>query len=309
MKKLTIDVILKRFVEKHGNKYDYSLFSEYENIRQYINIICRVHGIFNQQIEMHQQGQGCPECKKETLSKIWKHDIKNIKEKFVKKHEGKYDYSLFNEYNGTGEYVDIICKEHGIFRQTSHNHLIGQGCPKCKNKNKRLSQKKFVELSKKVHNNEYDYKNVVYKTNKIKVQIKCEKHGYFLQSPNRHLLGDGCPKCKTSKGENKIMLFLSKSNINYIYQKKFNLCKDIKELPFDFYLPEHNMCIEFDGIQHFESIEFFGGDIALENTQRRDKIKNQYCFDNNITLIRIKYDENIIKKLKCTKILKHTKVP
>ena len=79
--------------------------------------------------------------------------------------------------------------------------------------------------------------------------------------------------------------------------KRFKQCKNKRQLPFDFYLPDYNICIEFDGRQHYKSIEYFGGEKHLEYVQYNDKIKTEYCLNNNINLIRIKYDENINKKL------------
>ena len=78
-------------------------------------------------------------------------------------------------------------------------------------------------------------------------------------------------------------------NIPYIRQYRFNDCRDKNQLPFDFYLPKHKICIEYDGEQHFESIEHFGGDERLEDTQLKDKIKTKYCKRHKIRLIRIPY--------------------
>lgn len=94
---------------------------------------------------------------------------------------------------------------------------------------------------------------------------------------------------KMSKGERKICEWLNKKNIHYVFQKKFNDCKDINTLPFDFYLPKYNVTIEFDGIQHFMPIKYFGDDVKYMKQKRRDKIKSMYCLNNNITLLRISY--------------------
>ena len=109
--------------------------------------------------------------------------------------------------------------------------------------------------------------------------------------------GIGCPKCKTSKGENYIINYLDSHNINYVHQKKFTGCIYKTELPFDFYLIDYNMCIEYDGIQHSECIEYFGGEEAFELRKKKDKIKNEYCKDNNIRLERITYSDNIDYRL------------
>jgi len=109
---------------------------------------------------------------------------------------------------------------------------------------------------------------------------------------------------KTPYGEKKIINFLEKNKITYSHQYKFKDCLFINRLIFDFFIPDKNTCIEFDGRQHFEPIEFFGGKKEFENIKIRDGIKNKYCLDNGINMIRISYEDiNIIdiilnKKLK-----------
>jgi very-short-patch-repair endonuclease len=160
----------------------------------------------------------------------------------------------------------------------------------------------FITEANQIHNNLYDYSTSIYKNNREKISVICEKHGAFQVTPNDHLnKKSGCPKCKSSKGEIRIETFLNNQKIKYISQHIFNDCKNIKNLVFDFYLPDQNVCIEFDGQLHFKSIDFFGGDELLKNTKKRDKIKTKYCLDKNIKLIRIKYDkfndiENILLK-------------
>ncbi len=100
-----------------------------------------------------------------------------------------------------------------------------------------------------------------------------------------------------SKGELKISNWLLDNNINYIHQHKFNECKSVRKLPFDFYLPDYNLCIEYDGKQHFEPIEWFGGENSLQSNRMRDLIKTEYCINNNVRLIRISYIDDIISKL------------
>jgi hypothetical protein len=118
--------------------------------------------------------------------------------------------------------------------------------------------------------------------------------------------GNGCPLCNESVGEKKIKNILDTLGINYEVQKRFEDCKHKRTLPFDFYLPNNNMLIEYDGIQHFKSIEIFGGSDGLKQTEKRDKIKNEYATKNNIHLLRIPYTkfdsiEDEIKKFFQTK--------
>lgn len=91
-----------------------------------------------------------------------------------------------------------------------------------------------------------------------------------------------------SCGERIIEQILSENNICYESQKIFPDCKDISYLRFDFYLPDYNCCIEYDGIQHFE-VTGWNTEEKKKDTEKKDNIKNTYCENNNISLIRISY--------------------
>ena len=129
--------------------------------------------------------------------------------------------------------------------------------------------------------------------------MKCLKHNVELTAtPQEILYGRGCPNCSKniSLSENIIQNILEDNNIAYIKQFCFTDCRDKAPLPFDFYLPEYNICIEYDGEQHYRPVNFGGIDDerAKENfilTQQHDEIKNAYCKNNNIDLIRIPYWE------------------
>lgn len=209
---------------------------------------------------------------------------------FVKRsqeiHGDKYDYSLTN-YVSAHKKVKIICKQHGVFEQKAWNHLHNDGCPICYG-TKKYTKEEFIEKSNKTHLNKYDYSLVDYVNNSTKVKIICNQHGIFEQSPSSHVLQrHGCPSCNISKGEIFIQNFLSEKNILFYKQHTFSDCKNIRLLPFDFYLPDKNTCIEYDGEQHYKPIVRFNGEIGFQKTQMRDKIKNEYCKLNNIKLIRV----------------------
>jgi very-short-patch-repair endonuclease len=109
----------------------------------------------------------------------------------------------------------------------------------------------------------------------------------------------GCESNKKSIGERLVKSFLDEFNIKYTREKKFETCKSIKELPFDFYLPNYKICIEYDGELHYKSVEHMGGDKQLTRQKKHDRIKDKWCLENNIKLIRISYK----KKNKIFKIL------
>jgi hypothetical protein len=273
----------------HNFKYEYN--SEYLGNRIKIKIICPEHGEFEQRPVNHLSGQGCPKCgKKKPLSNV------DFVEKSNLIHNNKYDYP--DEYQGGKIKIGINCFKHGIFFQRPADHLSGYGCYECYLESKpKISD--FIEKAKIKHGDTYDYSKTNFINNYTKIDIICKKHGVFTQRPNDHFNGNGCPICKESKGEKKIRLFLEDRQIKFEQQYKFEDCKDKSMLPYDFYLPELNMCIEFQGIQHFEFKKFFHKTINGFNKQlERDEIKKQYCDKSNIKLILIKYDEDVSDKLK-----------
>ena len=296
--KLTKYDIIKNFIKVHKDEYDYSLVN-FINTKTKVKIICKKHGIFEQRPNDHSQGQKCPKCNGRNI-KLTKEEIINKSNKI---HNNKYEYSLFlndndNNYKTQKTIIKIICPIHGIFKQQINNHLNGKGCKYCAN-NIQKTNENFIKESNIIHNNEWNYSLCNYIDAKTKVKIICKKHGIFQVTPNNHInKKSGCPKCNIPKGEKYIESLLKNNNINFETQKIFNDCKYKKLLKFDFYLPEYNSCIEHDGIQHFEPLKFFGGIEKLEKLKKRDQIKNEYCKNNNINLLRIKYNDNIEEKLK-----------
>lgn len=138
-----------------------------------------------------------------------------------------------------------------------------------------------------------------YIRNDIKIKCRCKKCGRILYiTPNHLQQGKGCKYCHNSLGENKIINYLDNNNINYKYQYIFDDCKNIHPLPFDFYLPDYNICIEYNGEQHYRAVEYFGSAKSFRKQKKRDKIKEQYCKNNNIKLIIIPYTQfNSINKI------------
>lgn len=125
---------------------------------------------------------------------------------------------------------------------------------------------------------------------KILIDFNCGHEPHWI-TPSDLKQNYGCPVCKESKGEKCIRGYLEKNNIEFEQECKSNNCKYKNFLRFDFYIPKYNLCVEFDGEQHYKARDFFGGQKSFELTQKRDKIKNKYCSDNKINLIRIPYWE------------------
>jgi hypothetical protein len=291
----TIENFIEKSIKIHGDKYDYSLI-KYINNKTSVKIICKEHGMFEQRPDSHLSGRGCYACygtkKRSNLEFI--EDAKKI-------HGNKYDYSLV-KYENTNKKVKIICIKHGIFKKIPREHLNtinGGGCPKCK-PNFNLDRNVFIEKSNIIHNNLYDYSLVEYINSHTPVKIICIKHGVFVQKPHKHTLQkQGCPKCKLSKGILKICNILKDSNIEYELEKKIEGCvsNNNVSLRFDIFLPDKNIYIEYDGEQHFRPVENWGGIESFNSVILRDSIKNKFCKDNYIKLIRISYLDDIEKKL------------
>ncbi len=220
-------------------------------------------------------------------------------------HGNKYNYSN-SVYDGAWKSVKIICKKHGEFTQLARNHLNGEGCNQCasilRNQNRFVSSKEFIVRANKVHNNEYEYCDFKGMNNLVTIVHK--KCGYtFEQRAMAHCGGQGCPHCLVSKGEKKIEQWLNSNQIKFVPQKRFKDCRNKYPLPFDFYLPEYNTCIEFDGEQHFKPVRFGGttDKISKKNFQRikkNDEIKTNFCEQNDILLVRIHYKKiDVIEKV------------
>ena len=203
------------------------------------------------------------------------------------------------EYLLIGEYLNNKTKiliKHNLcgnkYKVTWNSFQKGTRCPRCSG-NEKLNNEEIDKRIEELGEGEY-LRLGNYVNNATKILVKhslCGKEykvkwGHFQQ-------GVRCPKCNESKGEKAISNILSYLNINYTPQKRFPECKYKNTLPFDFYV--HNkkskLLIEFDGRQHFESVDIFGGDNGLKETQLRDQIKNDFALSNNIPLLRISYTE------------------
>ena len=294
----------KEFIEKskkvHGGKYDYSKVI-YINPKEKVCIICPIHGEFWQKPYNHLNGQGCGRCRYDMLSSKYKKTTEEWIEEAKSVHGNKYDYSKVN-YNLCQDKVCIICPRHGEFWQRPLSHIQGQGCPHCYNESKIwkyiLGNNKFIEKSKEIHGDKYDYSNVHYTATRKKVKIICPIHGEFEQTPEHHLQGKGCPRCghNLSKAENEIYEYICQFiPLEDVIKRDRTILNDNKEL--DIYIPKLHTAIEYNGLR-WHSEEF-------------NKDKNYHlnklieCNSKGIKLIQIFEDEWIERKEIVLKKLKH----
>lgn len=274
-KKVTQEEFLNRIKDIHGDAYDYSLVS-YKNMHSDIDIICPIHGIFTQKAYKHLQGRRCPQC-------FGTH--KKTKEEFIeearKVHGDKFDYANV-EYRTCEDNVEIKCKTCGtVFFQKPYSHLQGKGCGFC-NGGKQLTTEQFVQKAKMVHGDDYDYSEVDYKNNSTKVRIVCKIHGAFLQAPNDHLDGSGCPVCRESRLEVMTRLKLEEKGLKYVSKYKTDW---LGQQHLDFFLPDLNVGVECQGIQHFKPVKMFGGELQLKKQVELDLKKKRLCEEHNVELV------------------------
>ena len=295
----------KNFIDKakkvHDDVYDYSKV-EYKTSSDKVCIICPKHGEFWQTMGNHLQGVKCPKCATEESSDKRRKTNEKFLEEIIAVNGDKYDYTNV-KYKNIYTPVEFIChkldennKEHGIFTITPHA-LKAKGnvidCPKCRFERddfgRRHTKDEFVEQANKVHSGRYDYSKFVYKNCMTKSIIICPEHGEFLQKPNGHLSGQGCPYCRNSHLENVVLAALVECGVKFEYQKRFNWL-GLQSL--DFYLPEHNVAIECQGQQHYKEVFYrskkWTKEMAKNNylvITERDIRKRELCKENGIELI------------------------
>jgi len=192
-KKISHADFVKRAKVEHGSRYNYN--ESYHSMSTKLSIICKHHGVFKQTPNNHLRGQGCPVC-----GGSIKRTISDFIRRAIDVHGDRYDYS-HSRYTNSHSKININCNVHGIFSQNVFDHLNGSGCPKCANKHK-YTTAEFIEKSNNIHRCKYDYLKTVYKNWNTKISIKCPIHGYFMQVPNNHLRGHGCPRCAIVKSKN-----------------------------------------------------------------------------------------------------------
>lgn len=260
----------------HGDKYDYSKV-EYKTNKDKVCIICPEHGEFWQAPAGHLKGAGCPEC-----SELKPITVNVFKERSAAVHDNKYDYSRV-QFDRVSEKVRIICPEHGEFLQVARDHMNGRGCPKCAGKY--MDTDFFKEKATKIHHGKYDYSKVVFTGAFNKVIIGCPIHGDFEQVAAYHLTGNGCPRCNERQLEKDVRALLRRNHIKFTAQKTFDWLVFEGKMFLDFYLPDYGVVIECQGIQHFEAVDFFGGEEGFERTQLRDKTKKHLCEKHGLKML------------------------
>lgn len=278
-------------------EYNYSLV-KYINSQTKVTVICSKHGKFLIRPNTLIMGGGCWNCSVEYRASLCRFTTEEFIEKAKNKHP-EYDYSKVNYINANTK-IKIICPKHGEFLTSPQTILYRSiGCINCAferiaEKNT-LSQDEAIKRMKKIFP-EYDYSQVLYKSNSDKVKVICLKHGAFDIVPSSIFQGHGCPTCKMPKGELYIRNWLVINGIIFETQKKY---KELGKLSYDFYIPDWNLLIEYNGEQHYGIVPYFNhnprsdkyGLMGLRIQFENDMKKKNFAISKGIKLLTIPYWE------------------
>lgn len=291
---MAYEEFMKKFYKQNEHAQDIELLETYTKTQNKIKCKCKQCGYeWSPITHSLLMGQGCPKC----AGKL-KLTHEEFMEKLYKQNKHAQDIEILGTYINCATKILCRCKIDGHEWSPRPNGLLrGQGCPKCSGRIK--THKEFITELQQVNP---DIEVIgKYMTTNTKLKVKCKRCGHIWEAaPNNLLSGWGCPKCNISRGEKRITQYLDNLGIDYIY----NTCyfNDLVGtgggiLRPDFIIPSLKIWIEYDGIQHYEPINFRGAmneqqlQERFEYTQQNDQIKNQYAKDNNWTLIRIPYTE------------------
>jgi hypothetical protein len=295
--KWTEEKFINALEEKFPNQYE--LQSDFLGISKKVKLLHKIcdHSWEVLPTNILKSECGCPECKKRKLAETFRMDLESVRKVM------KYDeyILLSDEYVNSHVPLKIQCPVGHVFEMNYNNfNSGGQRCPECAIiRNTERQRTPVEEIEKQVKERGFTFiswEDGKYTNTQSKFTLMCSNGHITKKSVGSFQQGCDCPKCvKPSKGEVAITDFLIKNNIKHDSQFEFEDCKYKRPLPFDFVIFNEdgsiNYLIEYDGEQHFEPIEIFGGEEKFIQNQRNDSIKNKYCKENNIKLIRIPYWE------------------
>lgn len=276
---------LEKADRKFSGKFDYSRVDLKTERGRKVTIVCPLHDSFESTIRNHlHTSAGCPGCGK----MLWLDSATRYKtladaiEASYGVHGDKYDYL---SYCSQTKLLKYSCRLHGEQTQQISSHLTGRGCMQCGRIERTITPDEFLQRAKQTHPSGYEYDLSELKSVNDKITITHECGRVYRCRVSNHLSGQGCMRCKSSLGEAKIRKFLDANVIPYIDQFKI----DGFQYRYDFYLPELNILVEYDGQQHFEPVGHFGGYEHFQKTIERDRRKTDLAKKRGITLIRISY--------------------
>lgn len=249
------------------------------------------------------RGKGCKQCHFTKLQKI---HTKSHEDFVQEVYNVNKNIKLLSKYSGIKNKVKCECLIHGTQFDIGAGHLLrGEtGCKECiKIKNHLSGLKSHEQFVKELFDINKNIEVIgKYDGAKNNIEVKCLKCGHIWNPVAGSLLsGFGCPNCRISKGEEKIEEYLNKNNLMFEQQKKFSDLKNKLPLSYDFYLPDYNLLIEYQGQFHDGTTSMVDKDKYFERQQINDNLKRNYAKNNNYNLLEIWYYDfdkidNIIDK-------------
>lgn len=279
----------RRFIKEYIEKNNYKLLDIHiKKSQTYVFIQCdRGHEAYWTSFSNFKNNKRrCKICGFSKAKELLKHDYY-----YVKDYIESIGYELLSsEYINNIKKIEIKCDYGHIFNMSFKVIKRGGRCPTCQHKIQSDNLKLSYEYVKSYIEHEgYKLLSNEYVNAHSKIKVMCN-HGHTYDVKfNNFKTGYRCPICNMSSGESEVEKTLKKLNIKFISQYRFDNCEFKRKLPFDFYLPKFNCCIEFDGGQHYKIVDYFGGFDEFINIKIRDTVKNIYCKNNGIKLIRIPY--------------------
>ena len=268
---------------EYQSKGEYLLLSPYRGAMNKIKVKhIKCGNVYVVTPTRFRQGTRCPKCaikKRTKTTDDFKRELSIL---------GNNEYKLLSDYINNHHKVKIkhlVCDT--IYEVRPNDFISGRRCPYCGGGKLREGWllKKLSKVNDKITLLDK------YHDNKTPLKVKCNVcNNTWLTTTSNLLQGYGCPVCRESHGEKYIRNYLDKNNINYIPQKRFHDLKDKTYLSYDFYLPDYNTLIEYQGIQHYESVSFDNKiKTDLEKQQYHDKLKREYAKNNGYKLLELKY--------------------
>ena len=226
----------------------------------------------------------------------------------AKKTDAEFKQEVYNlvgnEYIFLDHYVNnhtkLMVKHNkcgNIYEVKPNDFLTGHRCPYCAG----YIKKNNISFKQEVYNlvgNEYTFLDT-YINARTKLRVKHNRcNTIYKVTPNNFFTGYRCPYCNSPRGETIISKILDTLNIKYEYQKSFDDLIDVHPLSYDFFIPNQAILIEYQGIQHYQPVDHFGGGDRFKIQQKHDKMKLSYAKANHYNLIAVPYTQDTFSKIK-----------
>lgn len=291
--------------EMYGDEY--TVLSEYDGVKNPIHIQHECGYDWWPNAGNFRQGYShCPECSRKKLREQEALSVKEVVSRITEIFNGTIvlDNPEKEYENGNSQlhYHCTVCGE--PHHAQAGNLLQGHGCPTCadqhRNDDRRFTIEELKQRIKDKSNGTYEYVSGNYKNNVSPIKVRHLDCNHIFTT-NWMLFRQGsvtCKHCRGSFGEQQVKGYLDQHGLDYEFGYVIPDLKDRKRLHFDLWLAKYKIAIEYDGVQHFKPTQFnqHGNKSAKEQyklTVKHDRMKDQYCKEKGIKLIRIKYDQDV----------------